>query len=172
MRHTLSFLMALAFAMPVFSQLSLDRQVLGTSGHWGKWGQYSLSSTVGETVTTTAITTNGMLILTQGFQQPDDKGDFVGVDDPVELPVSYKIYPNPTNGVLGVELTADLPIVIKLDVIDARGKMTSVPIQRIQFTGSKKTILNLEALADGIYFLNFRDEDGDLLKSEKIQKVH
>lgn len=172
MRHILSFLLAFASTYSLFAQLSLDRQVIGTTGHWGQVGQYSLSYTAGELVTTTAITTNGMLILTQGFQQPDTRGSFVGIDEEVKLPVSYKIFPNPTTGVFKVELSADKPAVVKIDLYDMRGRKTSVPLQRIQFSGSRTTIFNMEALADGIYMLNFRNDDGTLIQSEKIQKIH
>ncbi|MDX2247859.1 MAG: T9SS type A sorting domain-containing protein [Bacteroidia bacterium] len=172
MKHILSFLLAFAGSLTVFGQLSLDRQVLGTTGHWGQVGQYSLSYTAGETITTTLITTNGKLVLTQGFQQPDAKGTFVGIDEEVKLPVSYKIFPNPTSGVLQVEMSADKPAVVKIDIYDMRGRKTSVPLQRIQFSGTRTTIFNLEALADGIYMLNFRNDEGELIQSEKIQKIH
>ncbi|MEZ4827496.1 MAG: T9SS type A sorting domain-containing protein [Bacteroidia bacterium] len=172
MKHILSFLLAIVSTASVLAQLSLDRQVLGSTGHWGQVGQYSLSYTAGETVTPTLITNNGMLILTQGFQQPDIRGNFVGVEDDIKLPVSYTIFPNPTTGVLNVALAADKSTVVKIDIYDMRGRKTSVPLQRIQFSGERKTIFNMESLADGIYMLNFRNDNGDLLHSEKIQKIH
>ena len=154
-----------------FSQLSLDRQVIGTTGGYGQVGTLSLSYTMGEMSTKTAITTNGMLILTQGFQQPDT-GFFVGIEKPIAFPVEYTIYPNPTSGVLRVDLTTDRIATVIMDVHDMRGRKTSVPLQNIRFEGTRTTIFNLEALADGFYLFNFRNEKGELIKTEKVQKVH
>ncbi|MCB0837929.1 MAG: T9SS type A sorting domain-containing protein [Bacteroidetes bacterium] len=165
----LSFLLT---SIAGFSQLSLDRQVIATLGHYEKVGSLELSYTSGELAIETAITTNGMLILTQGFQQPDTAGSFVGIDPPVAFPVEYSIFPNPTSGVLQVELVSDKPAVVMMDVYDLRGRKTIVPVQILRFTGTKSTVFNLEILSDGFYLFNFRDQKGKLLKTEKVQKIH
>jgi hypothetical protein len=154
------------------AQLSLDRQVIATLGNYAEAGGLELSYTSGELAIETAITTNGMLILTQGFQQPDTAGDFVSIDPPVAFPVEYNIFPNPTSGVLKVELISDKSVTVVMDIYDMRGRKTLIPVQKTRFSGLKTTVFNLGILSDGFYLFNFRDENGKLLKTEKVQKVH
>ena len=126
------------------AQLTIERQVIGTTGHYGQVGPMSISYTMGELITKTAITTNGTLILTQGFQQPDTAGNLVSIDQPIAFPVEYIIYPNPTTGVLKVELTSDKSATVVMDVYDMRGRKTSVPIQKLRLLERKRLFLILK----------------------------
>lgn len=69
-------IMLTAIALSASSQITLERQVIGSTGgyHETNSGDIKVSSTVGEAITTTEKTSDESLILTQGFQQP---GTFV-----------------------------------------------------------------------------------------------
>lgn len=153
-----------------FGQVSIERYVIAPLGHYDTGGTLSLSYTVGEPAVTTLLSINGTLILTQGFQQPEILP--VGIDDPYELLVDYSIFPNPTTEVLNVKLSADIPVDLKLAVVDVRGRSTGLTIQEIRVVGEKTTIFNLGTLADGFYFLNVLTNSGELVQSFKVQKVH
>ncbi|MCO6499988.1 MAG: gliding motility-associated C-terminal domain-containing protein [Vicingus serpentipes] len=59
-----------------YSQIQLDRQVIGSTGGHTTGTTISLSSTVGEAVTQTLFSTS-TIILTQGFQQPQLTSDSI-----------------------------------------------------------------------------------------------
>ena len=86
--------------------------------------------------------------------------------------VDYSIFPNPTTEVLNVKLSADIPVDLKLSLVDVRGRSTGLTIQEVRVVGEKTTIFNLGTLADGFYLLNVLTKSGELVQSFKVQKVH
>ena len=151
-----------------FAQTTLERQVIGSAGSYATSGDISVSATVGETATETAI--SGTLILTQGFQQPNQE-DFVGIEDEWNIIVDYNIFPNPTADKLIIELNTDKRIDLNFDLYDLRGRAT--PVDRIsqQIQGKVKTEMNLTSLAEGTYLLSLSNKDGKVIKSFRIQKI-
>lgn len=165
------YILLISCCIPVWgiAQLSLDRQVLGSTGNFSTVSNVSLSSTVGEAVVATAI--SGSIVLTQGFQQPDGTTS-VGIADDLRLSVQYTVAPNPTQDIVRVELTTDKPITIGLVLMDVRGRRVPVPEQEIRVNGTKSTELDLQALADGVYTLALKDEAGNIFRTFKIQRIN
>jgi hypothetical protein len=175
--NRLCFRWALAIALTSLTMaavgqpiVQLDRIVVASSGTYAQTGNLSLSFTVGEPATLTAVTLSGSLVVTMGFQQPV-QDDLVGIQGPVSVPVEYEVFPNPTSGLLFLKLSSEQPVTLTVDVLDARGRHTSVPSQRLGFVGTNETIFNFSSLADGIYLLRVRELEGKVLKTLKIQKV-
>lgn len=71
MKNLLYIFLLLAFGTQ--AQVTLDRQVIGSTGSYQVGTTMSLSSTVGESAVQTLFSVNG--ILTQGFQQPNMNAD-------------------------------------------------------------------------------------------------
>jgi hypothetical protein len=147
----------------VFSQ-SLERQVISSGGDYVTSGSVSLSYTVGEVATATL--SNGNLILTQGFQQPDQTA--VGID---ETPFSgeIKVYPNPTHDIVIVDLTTDQTGLIL--------ELTSILGQQLETrkldtsSGSYSGQVDMQGYAAGDYVLYLRDANGRVITTYKVQKI-
>lgn len=146
---------------------SLDRQVIGSAGGFDSQGGYSLSFTVGEPVVETAI--SGTLVLTQGFQQPDDIK--VGVNDIVKLEMDYSIFPNPTANQLTVQLSADEVVEVYISLHDMLGKELSQLNRTVLVDGVTQQQYDLSSLAAANYMLILSDKQGNLLGQFKIQKL-
>ena len=151
---------------------TLAPMVFGTAGtvFSSPSDSLSLSFTMGETMIQTAVTQNGTLILTQGFQQPE-RFDLVGIFTPPEIKVDYQVYPNPTRGPLTLKLEGKEPTLLFAGVYDMRGSQTMVPEQRLGFVGQFETIFDLSPLPQGTYFLRIYDERRQLLETIKVQKA-
>ncbi|MBL7713538.1 MAG: T9SS type A sorting domain-containing protein, partial [Chitinophagaceae bacterium] len=92
------------------------------------------------------------------------KSDTLYIQPPTSLGPQYatlqlKLYPNPTSSVVRI----DAPIKVNVMVTDLSGKPV-LPVQEAQ-------TVDLKDLADGSYFFRITDEHGQLLGTEKIQKI-
>ena len=145
---------------------SLERQVIGSAGGFDQAGGVSLSYTVGEPIVETAIT--GSVILTQGFQQPDDLR--VGINE-VTVSMDYTVYPNPTDDRLIVELKSDQLVDVQLSLFDIAGQQLINPTQ-VSVTGKVTKELSLKDYAAATYILVLTDKNGKQLKNFKIQKIN
>ncbi len=159
-------IMVFSFGIASHAQ-SLDRQVIGSTGGYEEQGGYSLSFTVGEPVVETAIT--GSLLLTQGFQQPDDIT--VGINDVVKLEMNYSIFPNPTANQLTVQLSADEVVEVYISLHDMLGKELSQLNRTVLVDGVTQQHYDLSNLAAANYMLTLSDKKGNLLGQFKIQKL-
>lgn len=156
----------LGFGFAAQSQ-SLDRQVIGSAGGYETQGGYSLSFTVGEPVVETAIT--GSLVLTQGFQQPDDVS--VGINDVVKINMDYSIFPNPTVNQLTVQLSADKVVEVSISLHDMLGRELTELNRKVLVDGVTSQQYDLSNLAAANYMLILSDKEGNLLGQFKIQKL-
>ena len=159
----------LLFLLPLvcYAQLSLERQVIGSTGNYSTAGTISLSATVGEPVVTTAV--SGTLTLTQGFQQAEASFSD-GVDDLHQWLVDYSLYPNPTQDQLTLELNTEVPMQLDLEVYDVLGRSVGISVEDWQVKGADKTTLSLQDLASGAYLLVLKEGDGRVLHTFKIEK--
>lgn len=169
MKRFLYLFLLWSLPVSISAQVSLDRQVIGSTGNFSTVSTVSLSSTVGEAVVATAV--SGSIVLTQGFQQPDGTTS-VGIADDLRLLVRYTIAPNPTQDIVRVELTTDKPITISLLLMDVRGRRVPVPEQEVQVNGTESTEIDLGPLADGVYTLALKDEGGNIFRTFKVKKVN
>ncbi|NUM30969.1 MAG: T9SS type A sorting domain-containing protein [Bacteroidetes bacterium] len=80
--------------------------------------------------------------------------------------LAFSVYPNPSTNIVNVRITSDNSTDYSLQIIDISGKVyqtvsTIEPVLRI----------NIEGLADGIYFIKVTDNQG-INKVEKLLKYH
>lgn len=143
----------------------VNQQVIASSGSYTNNGNVALSTTVGEPVITTLSISN--TTLTQGFQQPNYEV-ISNVLENTESNLKVKVYPNPSNGLIQIEITNDQGEQAQLNVTDVLGKILFN--QSLNF--SKTNSVNLNQLASGNYFFSITDTQGKLLSTHKIQKVN
>ena len=155
----------------LFAQLEIERSVIAPGGLYSTGGNLEICSTLGQIEVRTLLSLNGSIILTQGFQQPDNKTT-TGVGGLIDIVVDYNIYPNPTERWLQVELNALRPTEIELGLYDIRGRSIGVPSQKHTISGPFEAKFDLGSVSDGFYFLGMKDKDGRLVATWKIQRIH
>ena len=155
-------------SLGLMAQVTLERQVVGTAGSYSVTGDIILSSTVGDTATTTLI--SGSLILTQGFQQAE-VDEVTDIEDLMELVVDYQVYPNPTTDLLQIKFESTEAVELQLSIQDMTGRSIAGTARTLQGQGELTTTYSLAELTQGIYLLTFKDENGEVLISHKIQKL-
>lgn len=156
-------LFALAASVAVSAQ-SLERQVIGSAGDYATGGNVSLSYTVGETATATL--SGGNLILTQGFQQPDDQ--MTGIDEPV-FNGEITVYPNPTSDIVMINITSDDDLILELTNVSGQQLMNR---ELVFQSGNYSGQVDLQKYAAGTYLLYLRDSEGRVVTNYKVQKIN
>lgn len=167
--NMLSVLLLLSLLGASFTGRSqtLDRFVIGVAGGTSSSGNTQLEYTVGEVAITTLET--GTFILNQGFHQSNPPFN-TSVEDVIPISLSYKLYPNPTQGNIRLELEAAKMVDIKIRVYDAQGRITSVTEQRFSRQKIINTELDLSQQAAGLYFIRIISPDGAVARSFKVEK--
>ena len=165
MKKLLLKLLLVLCTSSLFSQ-SLSPDVISTAGEFFVGSNAMLSWTIGETIITTLEGTSA--ILTQGFQQPFEM--VVIPDDVSDLfsNLQIKVFPNPTSNFLNVSFLIEQEMEFVIDVVDMGGRvlfndtvLSSQLIKQIDFSLFKP----------GTYILRLRMEDGQLMRSYKVQKI-
>lgn len=144
-----------------------ERQVIGTAGAYAEADGYSHSYTVGEVATATI--SDSTIILTQGFQQADHFSVSI-LEESLEF--SAIAFPNPTTDGVTLDLKADQPVDLRIDLFDAAGKQLPVSQQHLQLVGSTQRHIDMASFATGTYFIRLTDESGHLNKTIQVQKVN
>jgi len=163
MKYIITFLCLLPYS--IFAQV-LERSVIGSTGSYATTSSVQVSSTIGEPVIFTGVSSS--IIITQGFHQANPPAA-IGIDDP-ETGLSVNAYPNPTTNEMVVHLTAERSMRVEIGLFDIQGKETSVPAKTVDVHGDVKHVMNLSKLAVGNYLIVLKSEEG-LLGTIKVQKV-
>ena len=137
----------------LFAQ-SIERQVIGSTGSYSSNSTARVSSTVGETVITTA--SSGNIILTQGFQQKG--GNTIGINE-LENGFSINAYPNPVSNELILDFDVKKKTYVEIFLTDVMGKETSVPSGNLELSGKTTHVMNLSDISAGHYLLTFKTVD-------------
>lgn len=127
------------------AQIVLRRQVIACNGGSNVVQNMLIQYTVGEPIVLPV--TNGKVLLTQGFQQPEEFPRTVPGVSPVK---SYILFPNPavTNTKIQFELTTNVTVTI--EVINPAGQ--NIYHQFLELNAGKSTvILPVNHFASGIY---------------------
>jgi hypothetical protein len=80
-----------------------------------------------------------------------------------EVDESYLIYPNPTNGIVNIDLSALSQNSVEFTVTN----ITGVEIHRELINNNKRIQFNLEGYSEGMYFINFTNHKGEMI-SQRI----
>lgn len=150
----------LFFLLLSFS-LNAQLQVISSAGDHAKSSNGSISWTLGEVVTATH--SGSGVLLTQGFQQSNLEIT-TAVEEPQNLEIQIRAYPNPVQNRLTVEIQHREDVPLSLQLYDINGKL----LKSRQIKTSRQN-LNLEEYAQGQYILQVRSGQ-DLMKSFQIVK--
>jgi hypothetical protein len=118
----------------------------------------------GATNSTYAITQNGHYAVIAGNDHCLDTSNIytatnvTGINDPANRANRIKVYPNPATSFLNI----DAPFPVDVTISSIEGKVIS--------SNKHEHTISIATLSKGVYFLRISDENGTLLKVEKIVK--
>ena len=158
--NTIAFFTLLGMTFQSSAQ-SLSRSVIGSAGSTNP----QLSYTVGETVIETGA--SGLFILTQGFQQPDMQ---TVSNDPLLGETNLRVYPNPTQQMLTLEIEAEKSRSFEVEFVDIRGRRVISPRQ-LPLGTSVKEDFDVSGFASGTYVLILKSDNGQILESIRFRKT-
>ena len=93
----------------------------------------------------------------------DDQGLITSLNSGFqEVPVAWKVYPNPTQGQVSIPQNKDL---VRIQLFNLKGQL----LQEIQPNRSSETMVNIEG-SPGMYFLRFQMEDGSISSTKIIKQ--
>jgi hypothetical protein len=150
------------FSLFLFLCESQSQSVISTTGGGGIIGNMAIDYTLGEVIITTIE--NGNIKLSQGFHQPYFFVTAFNESFPIG---TIKVFPNPTNSILTVQLT-DLEVSnISISLTNEIGKI-------ILTSKTRSTIWNtdLSNLSSGCYILTLNDSKNHKTNSFKIIKLN
>lgn len=144
------------YSVPLFlicsasqAQVVLNRQVVASSGGSGTIQNIQIQYTVGEPVITPI--TDGKLLLTQGFQQPEISPRLPPGVSPVK---SYVLFPNPAVSVTKIQFDLLANASVGIELINTAGQ-TIYRQQSELALGRNTVVIPVNHLAAGIYTLMF-----------------
>jgi len=135
-------------AITIYSTLCAQ-EVITTVGDFYDTGSGSISWTIGEPVIETYY--NGINILTQGFQQSKLSVNAINEKNIPELKI--KVFPNPTNDFLSVEVISNEQKDFEISLFDLNGKL----ILKQKLTDKKQTI-NMQSYIPATYILTVTEK--------------
>ncbi|MCO6492885.1 MAG: T9SS type A sorting domain-containing protein [Phaeodactylibacter sp.] len=161
---TLLFLLLPLFAT---AQLQLGRQAIAIAGGYGvnSGANLSISYTVGEVAVQTREAPGAGIILTEGFQQPDDDV-IIGTKEPFSLcELGITVFPNPVSQVLNIRLEAPLSRPVTASLFSPSGQV----VRAVEMaTGDAQ--LDMSRLPGGVYVLRFA-QGGKVYSPCRVLKV-
>jgi len=159
MKKVVLFLFAISVAGLAKSQ-SLSNELISNSGTYYSNGVNSLSWSIGEVMTETYVGTNN--ILTQGFNQ--GQLVFVGIEE-LALDFEINIYPNPTNGVLKIDISdVQKSGNLKAQIFDITGKLI------LENDLNQNNTIDFSNYSVGVYLISILNSDKIVVKNGKIIK--
>lgn len=145
------------------SAQSLDPVVIGSSGGSYDNGNSTLSWTIGEVVTPTIG--NADYTLTQGFHQT--KFTIVAVEELHSTTVDVRVYPNPTVDQFEISILSDNSNdSFQYELHDQNGRAV-----RKGNIINNKSLIELNGLANSIYFLKVWSDQGNYHKIYQVLKI-
>lgn len=162
-------LLILGVCMAMFLQAqTLSPFVVSSSGGFYSNGSGSLAFTTAEMTMVQTFTQAGG-ILTQGFQQPEDWS--VSIQEESMLSGNLIVYPNPTQGIIHVDMNALTNGKAVIRVFDMPGRL-AINSQMNVLKGENTTEINISSFARGIYFLEYIFTGSEGKKESKVFKIN
>jgi hypothetical protein len=166
MKSRLKFLIpALLLPNLLFSQVTKERDVVGSAGDYSTTPTLELSWTVGEVAVTTQQTAN--LVVTEGFQQANFGATEIAED---VFPAEIIVYPNPVSDVLNFEVNSKEGLRLTGELYDLSGKkVADIPV--FQVDSEYRGTFDCSDLAAGKWLLRFSDSSFKVAKTFTFIKL-
>jgi hypothetical protein len=142
----------------------LKPRVIASAGSYKEASSVGINYTIGEPLIQTATETNN--ILTFGFNQPESITN--AVVDIEGKTIDVKLYPNPMQESLNIELKGDLNTRLIFTLTDLSGRQL---LSKNLDVGQKTLAMPTNELSNGIYLLEMRHPEKGVLKSFQIAKA-
>jgi hypothetical protein len=159
-RHYIFLFLVMNFILSANAQTN---GVVTSAGDNRVNGGLALSWTIGQTITSTMISSNKSVILTQGIQ---DKAVVTSTKENIELPPKLHLFPNPTDEILNIQFDSIVASEMELLVLDSQGK--PVKSDLIGSTVIEKKI-DMHQMPSGIYYI--RLTKGNIVSVFKVVKL-
>lgn len=161
MKHLL-FVCVVVCMFNVASAQSIARSAITSGGASTSITDNTISFSIGQSVVST--TQSGNIVLTQGFQQSDQKSS-TGTIDLLSEGV-YTVFPNPSNGTFSVELDANSTIEGVIEIYNLIGqKLKSKVLNPSQY---HFVDFNLVGVTAGVHFITMKSKEGQTLFTQNI----
>ena len=159
---SLTTLIAILFFYQLSAQVTIERQLVGTTGGSFVNGSIDMNFSVGEAVISTE--TSGSIILTQGFQQADENA--VGLNEMNEN-FGINLYPNPFSSSVIIEFkdNSSKNGQLSFKVYDNQGKVVYNQNEELNNGYGNKIQLDLSHLVTGHYIVFITDANGRISRS-------
>ncbi|GIV33097.1 MAG: hypothetical protein KatS3mg031_0632 [Chitinophagales bacterium] len=166
-------LLGLTGMVSVFAQApTISREVIAAGGDFFVSPIGSLSWTLGEPVVETVVNGSISIVLTQGFQQPDERDSItIGIFAPaVSGSVALSLYPNPASHHIYLDLRYNQSATLRIELLDMLGRVLNSDELEVYHEQVHQYTMDIHALPSAMYILRIT-EKGKLLNSYKFQKV-
>ena len=151
-----------AVSMPLCGQ-SLGRQLIGSAGGSGRFGDVQLSWSFGEVAVGHLKAANGTGRMTEGFQQPSLMPLIEGAD-----PTLVQVAPNPVRDILNIYIPGDSREEWAVTLADVKGRI----LLRSTGLSAGNSAIDLSHLSAGTYFLSISEAaTGHNLQTLRVVKV-
>ena len=148
-----------------FSQVTKEREVIGSAGNHSSTATMEVSWTVGETAVN--YSENPTLVVSEGFQQADQGA--AGLEE-TTFSGEISVYPNPTSDALYFEIQTDQELELMGGLYDESGRIV-LEISQFFVDDNYKGKLDLKHLAPGKLILQFSTESGEFQRTFNILKL-
>lgn len=147
---------------------SIPRSVISPAGGSDKTDKIALDWTMGEIAIETAVTSNGLF--TQGFHQPllIFPANFIKIGTtPILAGYTIKVYPNPVQAVLNIDLQSMSNTGVNIRLSDVNGRSL---YNTSTFSEGSSVKINMQSFPAGIYLLYIASSTGGVIHTHKIIK--
>ena len=162
MKRKLFIAAILMVSVPALAQVKQSEVVSAAGGYFEK-DNVSVSYTIGEPVTGTVVKDG--LIVVHGFQQGYIAKTEVNPGINQFEAVDVKVYPNPVNTIMYVELSNIEAAGCVVKCFDMAGQL----IKESEFGDDSRLSIDMSGLPQGAYFVRVVSEDGAVV-NKKIMK--
>lgn len=149
---------------------SICREVIGSAGDYSSNNGFSISWTLGETIIETVESSSINVILTQGFQQPDECDTTVSVREVINDNVLIKLYPNPASQIVTLNIKSEENSPVRIELVDMLGRVMNSKDIILDSGQPTNYICDVTALTCGTYIFRIVKNNRSL-NSYKFQKI-
>lgn len=165
-------LLSVTLLLPIFSySQTTDRNVVSSAGSYVVDAEsgISFSQTIGENIVFTSQ--NPSFTFTQGFQQPDVDWN-ASIETQFANQFESSVWPNPFENQLSLAIKSSRNTNLVVSFSDLAGRKISSD-QAIQVSSTLTTWnIAVENLAAGIYLIQIRNNQGELITTHRVNKSH